>query len=502
MNKKLIILEMANNHYGDVEFGKQIIRDFSQITRKYTDYFDFAFKFQLRNIDTFIHPEYKDRMDLKYVKRFSETNLSAEEFAALKQEAEFHNYITICTAFDEPSVDLVIKLGFAYIKIASCSLTDWLLLNKIAEINLPIIASTAGSSLEEIDNVVSFFNHRNKNLSLMHCIGEYPTKNENCQLNQIDLLKQRYSGLKIGLSLHEMQGYDLTVQLAIAKGIDILEKHVVIGSNKYSLNAYSTIPERFDEWLSASVKALIICGVQNERHVSTKQEINDLLQFKRGVFVKSNVKKGETINRNNVFYAWPNVENQVLANDMSKYVHFIAQEDISFNKPLLTTNTIKIETRKEVWDAVQRVKGFILDSGVVFPESATLELSHHYGIEKFYETGISMITVVNREYCKKLIVMLPGQKNPEHCHKLKDETFFVLNGSLILYTKTHSSYPTWCLTKGHTHTINPNTPHWFSSPDGCVIEELSTHHGAADSYYTDTSIMDNKDRKTIVNYWL
>ena len=48
--------------------------------------------------------------------------------------------------------------------------------------------SAAGSSLQDIDNVVSFFEHRNKDFSLMHCVAEYPTGNGNLQLNQIELL--------------------------------------------------------------------------------------------------------------------------------------------------------------------------------------------------------------------------------------------------------------------------------------------------------------------------
>ena len=69
--KPLIIFEMANNHMGSVDHGKKIINSLKE-QAKFFD-FDFAVKFQYRVLDTFIHPEYKDRMDLKFVKRFSET---------------------------------------------------------------------------------------------------------------------------------------------------------------------------------------------------------------------------------------------------------------------------------------------------------------------------------------------------------------------------------------------------------------------------------------------
>jgi sialic acid synthase SpsE len=154
--KNLFIFEMANNHMGDVSHGIKLIREFAKAKEPYTE-FDFAIKFQFRNIDTFIHPDYKDRMDLKYVKRFSETRLTQEQFQQLKTEAENHGFIPICTGFDEDSVSLIEEMNFGIIKIASCSFTDWPLLNRIAETNMPIIASTAGSSLEDIDNVVAHY---------------------------------------------------------------------------------------------------------------------------------------------------------------------------------------------------------------------------------------------------------------------------------------------------------------------------------------------------------
>ena len=73
--KKLIILEIANNHMGDVEHGKALIRAFGAVVRNYPE-FRFALKFQYRELDTFIHPDYQGRMDIKYIKRFTETRLS------------------------------------------------------------------------------------------------------------------------------------------------------------------------------------------------------------------------------------------------------------------------------------------------------------------------------------------------------------------------------------------------------------------------------------------
>ena len=167
-DKILIIFEMANNHMGDVEHGKLMVDKFSEVAELFKHKFNFAWKFQFRHLETFIHKDYADRDDLKYVKRFKETNLTKDEFLTLKDYAQEKGFLTMSTAFDEPSVDQVKEMGFDIAKVASCSFTDWMLLNKIKELDIPVILSTAGASLKNIDNVVSFMQNRKKEFCLMH----------------------------------------------------------------------------------------------------------------------------------------------------------------------------------------------------------------------------------------------------------------------------------------------------------------------------------------------
>lgn len=78
---RLVIFEMANNHSGDVEHGKALIRRYAGIAAKFPE-FRCAIKFQYRDIPTFIHPDFQQRFDLKYVKRFSETALPSPRVPA------------------------------------------------------------------------------------------------------------------------------------------------------------------------------------------------------------------------------------------------------------------------------------------------------------------------------------------------------------------------------------------------------------------------------------
>jgi len=494
----LITLEMANNHMGDFQHGVRMIDEFAEVVDKYRDKFRFAWKFQFRDIPTFIHPDYKDRMEIKYVKRFTETNLTYEEFGDLKQYAESKGFISMCTGFDENSVDKIQAMGFQIAKIASCSSTDWPLLNRVVELDLPMICSTAGTKLEDVDNIVSFFQHRNKEFAIMHCVGEYPTDLKNLQMNQIDLFKNRYKDVVIGFSTHEHPDDSQAVKLAVAKGVTHFEKHVAVDTEQYPKNGYSSTPEDVDKWLSSMVEAYEMCGVVDGRHTFSDKEISDLRQFRRGIFAKQKIEVGDVVNRDNVFYAWPNQDNQLLATDMSKYNQYVAQRSFNPNDPIFDSEVELNDTRNKMWDIVQDIKSLLKKSEVVVPGQVDLEISHHYGIDKFYESGLTMVTVVNREYCKKILITLPGQNHPEQYHNKKEETFVVLHGDVQMKLDGELQV----LQKGDVVTVEPGVRHEFSSINGCVIEEVSSTHYTDDSYYTDESISRNKNRKTFITHWL
>lgn len=494
--KPLFIFEMANNHMGNVEHGLRIIREIHNVSKDFD--FNFAFKFQYRDLDTFIHPDFKDRMDLKYVKRFLETKLSEAEFLTLKNELDKLGFITICTPFDEKSVELVVQHDYDIIKIASASCADWPLLESIAKYDKPIIFSTGGAKFESIDKMVSFLQHRQKQFAIMHCVGIYPTPDDQLQFNQIDLLKQRYPEITIGFSTHERPENYEAVKLAIAKGAGIFEKHVGVKTNQYALNAYSAAPEQVRYWLEAAVQAYKICGVAGQRHEFVASELADVSQFQRGVFVNKDTKAGERIDINNTFFAFPNKDGQVLANHMSKYIVYIAQKDYKKNETVMNADVVKNDIRSKVYEAVEKVNKFLKQANIPISNKWNFELSHHYGLEKFYEFGASIVSCFNREYCKKIIVLLPNQKHPTHAHKLKEETFHVLWGDVCFNIDGEKQV----CGLGDIITIERGTNHGFATTGGCVFEEISTTHYKNDSFYEDKSIVNNPNRKTELTYWV
>lgn len=496
-DKPLFVLEMANNHMGDVNHGITIIKAFGEVCRNFP-MFKFAFKLQYRDLDTFIHPSFKGRDDVKYVKRFSETKLSRNDFNRLVEEMRNNGFITMSTPFDEPSVDVILEQNLEIIKVASCSFTDWSLLERIVKTDKPVIASTAGASIEEIDRVVSFLSHRNKEFAIMHCVGEYPTPIEKMNLSQLDFLKQRYPGLTVGFSTHEEPDNLDLVKIAVAKNASIFEKHVGVPTPNAPLNAYSSTPEQYEKWLNSAKEAFIMCGQTDRLLTVNKNERDSLLSLQRGAFVKRDIKAGETVSTNDVYFAFPASEGQIRANDWSKYTTFTAKAEIAANAAVNTTNTTSYNSSDKVLEIAGEVKRLLKESGITIPQKADLEISHHYGIEKFYETGLTMITVVNREYCKKLLISLPGQFHPEQYHNQKEETFHVLYGNVKVKLNGEESE----MKPGDVITIQPGVRHSFITETGSVIEEISSTHFVNDSFYTDESISKNKNRKTLLTYWI
>jgi sialic acid synthase SpsE/mannose-6-phosphate isomerase-like protein (cupin superfamily) len=484
--QQLFVLEMANNHQGSVEHGKRVISEMKAVCDTFP--FRFAFKLQYRNLKSFIHPDYRDREDIKYVKRFRDTELEEAQLLELKTAIEDAGFTSMCTPFDEDSVDWIEQHGFDMLKIASCSLTDWPLLERIAQSSLPLVASTAGATMEDIENVVQFFLHRHKSLAVMHCVGEYPTPRENLQLGQIKLLQQRFPEVPIGYSTHEDPNETEAVKMAIALGAQLFEKHVGVGE----LNAYSANPEQVRNWLLSAQQGFAMMGFDGQRVPVTETELTTLNSLRRAVFAKSDLKPGQALQAEHFYLAIPSQPGQLLANDLSKYKQFELTQPIKANQPIMFDSLTVSDIRPKVFDALGKVCALLRDASITVADGVNCQLSHHYGIDAFEQTGATIIDVVNREYCKKILVLLPGQQHPVHAHHKKEETFNVLFGEMQLQLGDELK----TIKAGDMVTVERGMQHAFSSEQGVIFEELSTTHYNDDSFYQDKSINQNSRRKT------
>ena len=313
--EELFVLEMANNHWGDVQRGLKIIKEFGTVVR-YNDVHA-AIKLQFRDVDTFIHKDFNTRDDIRYIKKTLETRLNREELAALVEAIRRSNCVRLVTPFDEKSVELCMELGIDIIKVASSDVTDWPLLEKIAKTRKPVLVSTGGSSLNDIDNMVMFFEHRNIPLAINHCVSIYPAEDAELQLNQIDFLKHRYPGHVIGLSTHEYHDWRSSLFIAYAKGARTFERHIDIQSDDKPISPYCSTPEKVAEWFQAFKKAKDMCGATGtEKVVATQKEIDYLITLVRGVYARRDLPAGHVLMPDDYYLAIPLQKGQLSCREL------------------------------------------------------------------------------------------------------------------------------------------------------------------------------------------
>lgn len=493
--RDLFVFDLANNHQGSVEHALCIIREIGKVVRRQA--VRGVFKFQFRQLDTFVHPSHQKRSDNKHIPRFLATRLDQAQFQVLLDAVRAEGMLAMCTPFDEESVDVITDMGFDIVKIASCSAKDWPLLEKIAEANLPVIFSTGGLQLGNIDDLCSFFDHRGTEFAIMHCVSIYPIPADKFNLNQIDVLRNRYRSRVIGWSTHETPDETIPVQIAVAKGARMFERHVGIAAGDIKLNAYSATPEQADRWISAWKQAVELCGSAERQIIGVEQESLDSLR--RGVYARKPIKKGQPITREHVYFAMPYMEGQLDSGNWKAGI--VAEGDIKTDAPVLLGHAmIPHDPDYQVLKkAVHEVKAQLNEARIALSSEFEVEYSYHYGIPKFREYGAVIINCINREYCKKIIVQLPGQKHPPHFHKLKEETFQVLHGDLTVSVDGHIR----ALAPGEIFLVMPGVWHSFWTDGGCVFEEVSTTHFNSDSVYKDTKInkLQRQERKTVVDHW-
>lgn len=332
--EELFVLEMANNHWGKLDRGLKIVSEFSKIVR--FNNVRAAIKVQFRDVDRFIHPDFRNRTDIRYIKKTLDTQLSDEEFALLTKTVRESGCMPMATPFDERSVDLCVELGIPIIKIASSDLNDWFLIEKIATTKRPCIVSTGGSSLKDLDDLVTFFTNRNIPLAVNHCVSLYPSEDSELELNQIDFLKNRYPSLTIGFSTHEFHDWSSSMLIAYAKGARTFERHIDIDDGVTPVSPYCSLPEQIDNWFKAFNTAKEMCGAPGtQKRVPPRREIEYLDSLVRGVYAKKDLPKGHALTDADIYLAIPLLRGQISCREVMRGEVLL--------KPIAKDAPIKIE---------------------------------------------------------------------------------------------------------------------------------------------------------------
>ena len=289
--RNLFVLELANNHWGSVERGLRIITEHGAIVRHNS--VKAAIKLQFRDVDAFIHPDFKGEQNNRYIAKTEATKMSKAGYAKLVKAIRDLACIPMATPFDEQSVDFCVELDLPILKIASSDLNDWPLIEKIASTKLPVIVSSGGSTEKDLDDLVIFFENRNIPLAINHCVSLYPSEPHHLELNQIDYLIARYPGHVIGLSSHEYLAWEDSMHISYAKGARTWERHIDIDMDGIKVSPYCSLPEQIDAWFRAYNAARVMCGGSKDaKRICSQEEIRYLDALVRGIYARRDLDAG------------------------------------------------------------------------------------------------------------------------------------------------------------------------------------------------------------------
>lgn len=493
MFKNLIVLDIANNHNGDIKHGLQMVRAFAFLIKKYQGVFELGIKIQLRNLDKnadppFIHPHNREDKG-GYIERFLSTALSYDEHNLILGTARDMGFKTLATPLDERSVTEAVTMNVDFLKVASCSALDWPLLREISKQNKPVILSTGGLNEAEVSKAVAFLT-RHVDLAINYCIPEYPTAIGSLGFDNLRALISKYPRHTIGWSTHEPPDCLMPGIIAYTMGARTFERHIQIPSQACLPNQYSSAPEQIDRWLYALRET-------KDAIDTSAFKYHNLDKLKRGIYLKNNIAGKTCITPEDVFYAMPLLEGQMKAGDLKKDT--TAYKPLKALAPLLTKDKLPdpgLDNRFKV--AATFAISLLEKANIHLHKRFQMTYSYHKGRDLFLSFGVIMTTVIKERYCKKLLFLYPGQSHPEHYHTYKHETFQLLYGDVTIVTSKDKIKTN--LDPGETLTVNPFTNHSFSSVQGCILEEISTMPQGL-SVYTDDNINMRADRKLTTIGW-
>ncbi|WP_293893662.1 N-acetylneuraminate synthase family protein [Flavobacterium sp.] len=297
-NGTYIIGEIGQNHNGSVDIAKLIVELVSRPI--FED--DFGMELKPMNAVKLTKRDLKEELTDTHMNRpydsphsFGKTYGEHREFLELNDEEHFEVYKyaksrgldfveTLCSV---GCLSLLKLFEPDCLKVASRDLTNLPLLAAMAETKIPIVLSTGMAGKKELDDALNTISKYHNNISILHCVSQYPTHPDNLNLKTITYLQKNYGQYVIGFSDHTI-GISAPV-VAVGMGAQIIEKHITIDRNmKGTDQAGSLGPEGVfrmvrdiriaEKWAGVEdiyiEKEVLSAKVKLERSIAVKRQLN------------------------------------------------------------------------------------------------------------------------------------------------------------------------------------------------------------------------------------
>ena len=308
-----IIGEIGQNHNGSVDIAKLIIDAVSRSIEEK------LFGLSLRGMDAVkltkrdLNYELSDSQMKRLYENpnsFGKTYLEHREFLELNNEEHFEVYkyakskgLDFVETLCAPSCVSMFKyFNPDKLKVASRDLTNLPLLEVLAETKIPIILSTGMAGQSELDNALDIITKYHSNISILHCVSQYPTHPQNVNLNTISYLKNKYLNYPIGYSDHTI-GISVPVS-AVAIGAEIVEKHVTLDRRMKGTDQSGSLGP---DGLLRMVRDIRLMEMSlGKKEIFIDKGVKEAKEkLERSIAINKNIERGEVINEDDIHLLSP-----------------------------------------------------------------------------------------------------------------------------------------------------------------------------------------------------
>lgn len=256
-----VIAEIGINHNGSIDIAKQLMNVAKDAGCQ-------AVKFQKRTPEISTPVSMRDVMrqtpwgEMTYLDYRYRVEFGLAEYLEIDSYARSLGLDWFASPWDVPAVDFLEDLNVVAYKVASASVTDDQLLQRIRETNRPVILSTGMSTLEQIDRAVEILGKGN--LLMMHATSTYPLPAEEANLRTIHTLKERY-GVPIGYSGHET-GLQISLA-AVSIGACMVERHITLDRSMWGSDQSASLEPQGLEHLVRDIRIIEIAMGDGEKKI-------------------------------------------------------------------------------------------------------------------------------------------------------------------------------------------------------------------------------------------
>lgn len=336
MKNTYIIGEIGQNHNGSVDIAKLIVELVSRPVHEDVFGLDLkpmdAIKMTKRDLAEELTQSQMNR-PYNSIHSFGDTYGEHRAFLELDDNAHFEVY-KYAKSLGLDFIETLCSVGCLsllklctpdFLKVASRDLTNLPLLEALSETRIPMILSTGMAGKGELDRALEVINKYHSNISILHCVSQYPTSPSNLNLKSISYLKKNYSKYKIGFSDHTI-GISAPI-VAIGLGAEIIEKHVTIDRRMKGTDQSGSLgPDGVNRMIRDIRIAEYWMG--KEELFIDENVIEAKNKLERSIATNKNVKKGDVITEKDIHLLSPGdgfkwsqkneVIGRILSEDISK----------------------------------------------------------------------------------------------------------------------------------------------------------------------------------------